>query len=94
MADFQSDGLKYGCYQHFSHCYQSMTKEHNAELYALHIIRPDVDLFGPHETPEHIIKMKTEGEEYLKKSPFPDYSTDIHYQYYDPRDQYYNSADT
>jgi nucleotide-binding universal stress UspA family protein len=45
----------------------SMTKEHNAELYALHVIRPDVDLFGPHETSEHIIEMKNEGEEYLNK---------------------------
>jgi nucleotide-binding universal stress UspA family protein len=48
----------------------SMTKEHNAELYALHVIRPDVDLFGPHETSEHIIEMKNVGEEYLNKVKF------------------------
>jgi nucleotide-binding universal stress UspA family protein len=48
----------------------SMAKEHNAELYALHVIRPDVDLFGPHETSEHIIEMKNEGEEYLNKVKF------------------------
>ncbi len=29
----------------------SLSKEYNnAELYALHVIRADVDLFGPHET--------------------------------------------
>lgn len=48
----------------------SMAKEHSAELSALHVIRPDVDLFGPHETSEHIIEMKTEGEEYLNKVKF------------------------
>jgi nucleotide-binding universal stress UspA family protein len=30
----------------------SISKGYNAELCALHVIRADVDLFGPHETSE------------------------------------------
>jgi nucleotide-binding universal stress UspA family protein len=45
----------------------SMSKEYNAELYALHVIRPDVDLFGVHSNSEYISTMKKEGEKYLDK---------------------------
>jgi nucleotide-binding universal stress UspA family protein len=45
----------------------SLSKEHNAELYALHVIHADIDLFGPHETSEFITSMKNEGETYLNK---------------------------
>jgi nucleotide-binding universal stress UspA family protein len=39
----------------------------DAELYALHVMRADVDLFGPHETSEFMTNMKNEGEKYLNK---------------------------
>ena len=45
----------------------SLSKEYNAELYALHVIRADVDLFGPHETSEFMTNMRNEGEKYLNK---------------------------
>ncbi len=45
----------------------SISKEYNAELYALHVIRTDVDLFGPHETSEFMTRMRNEGEQYLNK---------------------------
>ena len=46
----------------------SISKEYNnAELYALHVIRADVDLFGPHETSEFMTTMRNEGEKYLNK---------------------------
>jgi nucleotide-binding universal stress UspA family protein len=45
----------------------SISKEYNAELYALHVIRADVDLFGPQETSEFMTKMRNEGEKYLDK---------------------------
>ncbi len=45
----------------------SISKKYNAELYALHVVRIDVDLFGMHGTSESIIKMRNEGEEYLNK---------------------------
>jgi nucleotide-binding universal stress UspA family protein len=45
----------------------SISKEYNAELYALHVIRADVDLFGPHETSEFMTNMMNEGEKYLNK---------------------------
>ena len=44
-----------------------ISKEYNAELYALHVIRVDVDLFGPHETSEFMTRMRNEGEKYLNK---------------------------
>jgi nucleotide-binding universal stress UspA family protein len=44
-----------------------ISKEYNAELYALHVIRADVDLFGPHETSEFMTRMRNEGEKYLNK---------------------------
>ena len=44
-----------------------ISKEYNAELYALHVIRTDVDLFGPHETSEFMTRMRNEGEKYLNK---------------------------
>jgi nucleotide-binding universal stress UspA family protein len=44
-----------------------ISKEYNAELFALHVIRADVDLFGPHETSEFMTKMRNEGEKYLDK---------------------------
>lgn len=45
----------------------SISKEYNAELYALHVIRADVDLLGPHETSEFMTRMRDEGEKYLNK---------------------------
>jgi nucleotide-binding universal stress UspA family protein len=45
----------------------SLSKEYNAELYALHVIRADVDLFGVHQNSEYIATMKNEGEKYLDK---------------------------
>jgi nucleotide-binding universal stress UspA family protein len=48
----------------------SISKQHNAELYALHVIRADVDLFGPHETSEFMTRMRNEGEKYLNKVKF------------------------
>ena len=45
-----------------------ISRQHNAELlYALHVIRADVDLFGPHETSEFMTTMRNEGEKYLNK---------------------------
>src|SRR5205823_14489983 len=34
---------------------------------ALHVIRADVDLLGPHETSEFMTRMRNEGEQYLNK---------------------------
>ena len=48
-------------------CAISISKGYNAELYALHVIRADVDLFGPHETSEFMTRMRNEGEKYLNK---------------------------
>src|SRR6266496_6427391 len=45
----------------------SISKGYNAELYALYVIRADVDLFGPHETSEFMTRMRNEGEKYLNK---------------------------
>jgi nucleotide-binding universal stress UspA family protein len=48
----------------------SISKQYNAELYALHVIRADVDLFGPHETSEYMTRMRNEGEKYLDRVRF------------------------
>jgi nucleotide-binding universal stress UspA family protein len=45
----------------------SLSKKYSAELYALHVIHTDVDLFGPHETSEFMTRMRNEGEKYLNK---------------------------
>ena len=45
----------------------SISKEYNAELYALYVIRADVDLFGVHPNSEYATTMKNEGEKYLDK---------------------------
>lgn len=45
----------------------SISKRYNAKLYALHVIRADVDLYGPHETSEFMTNMRNEGEKYLNK---------------------------
>jgi nucleotide-binding universal stress UspA family protein len=45
----------------------SISKEYNAELYALYVIRADVDLFGVHPNSEYTATMKNEGEKYLDK---------------------------
>jgi nucleotide-binding universal stress UspA family protein len=46
----------------------SISKQYNAEfLYALHVIRADVDLFGLHDTLEYTIEMRNKGEKYLGK---------------------------
>jgi hypothetical protein len=49
------------------HIYNSLSKEYNAELCALHVIRADVDLLGLHETSEYMTKMRNEAEKYLDK---------------------------
>jgi nucleotide-binding universal stress UspA family protein len=46
----------------------SISKQYNAEfLYALHVIRADVDLFELHDTSEYTIEMRNKGEKYLAK---------------------------
>ena len=45
----------------------SLSKQYNAEIYALHVIRADVDLFGPHDTSEYTTEMRNEGEKYMDK---------------------------
>jgi nucleotide-binding universal stress UspA family protein len=45
----------------------SISKEYNAELYALHVIRADVDIFGPPENSEFMTRMRNDGEKYLDK---------------------------
>jgi nucleotide-binding universal stress UspA family protein len=45
----------------------SLSKEYNTELYALYVIRADVDLFGVHPNSEYTTTMKNEGQEYLDK---------------------------
>jgi nucleotide-binding universal stress UspA family protein len=44
-----------------------ISKEYNSELYALYVIRADVDLFGVHQNSEYTAIMKNEGEKYLDK---------------------------
>ena len=58
-SDASMDGASYAI---------SLSKGYNnSELYALHVIRADVDLFGPHETSEFMTTMRKEGEKYLNK---------------------------
>jgi nucleotide-binding universal stress UspA family protein len=45
----------------------AISKEYNAELYALYAIHADVDLFGSYETSEFMTRMRNEGEKYLDK---------------------------
>jgi nucleotide-binding universal stress UspA family protein len=45
----------------------SISKEYNAELYSLHVIRADIDLFESYETSEFVTRMRNEGEKYLDK---------------------------
>jgi nucleotide-binding universal stress UspA family protein len=45
----------------------AISQRYNAELYALHVIHADVDLYGPHETSEFTRNMRNEGEKYLDK---------------------------
>ena len=45
----------------------SISKKYKADLYALHVIRADIDLLGPHETSEFMTKMRNEGDRYLNK---------------------------
>src|SRR5215468_10037661 len=45
----------------------AISQRYNAELYALHVIYADVDLYGPHETSEFTRNMRNEGEKYLDK---------------------------
>jgi nucleotide-binding universal stress UspA family protein len=44
-----------------------ISEKYNSELYALNVMRVDFDLFGPTETPKHIIEMKKQAQEYLDK---------------------------
>ncbi|MGA9152327.1 MAG: universal stress protein [Candidatus Nitrosopolaris sp.] len=45
----------------------AISQRYNAEVYALHIIHADVDLYGLHETSEFTRNMRNEGEKYLDK---------------------------
>jgi len=45
----------------------AISQSYNSELYALHVIHADVDLYGPHETSEFTRNMRNEGEKYLDK---------------------------
>ena len=56
----------------------SMSQRYNAELYALHVIHADVDLYGPHETSEFTRNMRKEGERYLDKVKVKATEKDIH----------------
>ena len=49
-------------------CAISLSVKYSAELYALHVIHSDVDLFGRHETSEFMAKMRNEGEAYLNRA--------------------------
>jgi nucleotide-binding universal stress UspA family protein len=44
-----------------------MSQRYNAELYALHVIHADVDLYWPHVTSDFTRNMRNEGEKYLDK---------------------------
>jgi nucleotide-binding universal stress UspA family protein len=56
----------------------SISQRYNAELYALHVIHADVDLYGPHETSELTRNMRNEGENYLNKLKVKANEKDIH----------------
>jgi Universal stress protein family len=45
----------------------AMSQRYNAELYALHVIHADVDLYWPHVTSDFTRNMRNEGEKYLNK---------------------------
>ena len=55
-----------------------ISEKYNAELYALHVIHADVDLYGPHETSEFTRNMRNEGEKYLNKVKVKANEKDIH----------------
>jgi nucleotide-binding universal stress UspA family protein len=55
-----------------------MSERYNAELYALHVIHADVDLYGPHETSEFTRNMRNEGEKYLNKVKVKAIEKNIH----------------
>jgi nucleotide-binding universal stress UspA family protein len=56
----------------------AISQRYNAELYALHVIHADVDLYGPHETSEFTRNMRNEGEKYLDKVKVKANEKDIH----------------
>jgi len=45
----------------------AMSQRYNAELYALHVIHADVDLYWPHVTSDFMRNMRNEGEKYVNK---------------------------
>jgi nucleotide-binding universal stress UspA family protein len=45
----------------------AIPQRYNAELYALHVIHADVDLYWPHVTSDFMRNMRNEGEKYLDK---------------------------
>jgi nucleotide-binding universal stress UspA family protein len=57
-SDPSTDAADYAIY---------ISEKYNSELYALNVMRVDFDLFGPTETPKHIIEMKKQAQEYLDK---------------------------
>ena len=56
----------------------SISKEYNAELCALHVIRADADVFGPPETSEFMTRMRNEGEKYLDNVKFKANEKNVH----------------
>ena len=46
----------------------AISQRYDAELYALHVILADVDLYWPHVTSEFTRNMRNEGEKYLDKA--------------------------
>ncbi|HXP49023.1 MAG TPA: universal stress protein [Bacteroidia bacterium] len=56
----------------------AISQRYNVELYALHVIHADVDLYGPHETSEFTRNMRNEGEKYLDKVKVKANEIDIH----------------
>jgi nucleotide-binding universal stress UspA family protein len=56
----------------------AISKKYNAELYALHVIHADVDLYWPHVTTEFTRNMRNEGEKYLNKVKVKANEKDIH----------------
>jgi nucleotide-binding universal stress UspA family protein len=56
----------------------AISQRYNAELYTLHVIHADVDLYWPHATSDLIRNMRNEGEKYLNKVKVKANEKDIH----------------
>jgi nucleotide-binding universal stress UspA family protein len=56
----------------------AISQRYDAELYALHVIHADVDLYWQHVTSEFTRNMRNEGEKYLNKVKVKANENDIH----------------